>query len=48
LDAGVDPTEPAAEAPRGPGARPTTDASPRVSDDTSEGGYHNPNASRPS
>jgi uncharacterized membrane protein (TIGR02234 family) len=48
LDAGVDPTASAAEAPSGPKARPRTDGTPRVSDDASEGGYHNPNASRPS
>ncbi len=48
LDAGTDPTAPANEAQSGPGALPTTGGSPRVSDDTSEGGYHNPNASRSS
>lgn len=48
LDAGTDPTAPVDEVPSGPGAPSTTGASPHVSDDTSEGGYHNPNASRPS
>jgi len=48
LDAGADPTVPVAEGESGPIVEPGTDGSPHVSDDTSEGGYHNPNASRSS
>jgi uncharacterized membrane protein (TIGR02234 family) len=48
LDAGTDPTASVDEVPSGPGAPSKTGGSPHVSDDTSEGGYHNPNASRPS
>jgi len=47
LDAGADPTVPATGGQSGPIVGPTTGTSPRVSDDTSEGGYHNPNASSP-
>jgi hypothetical protein len=48
LDAGADPTVPTADGTSGPNVGPRTDGSPHVSDDTSEGGYHDPNASRPS
>ncbi len=48
LDAGADPTVPKADGTSGPVDGPRTDGSPHVSDDTSEGGYHNPNASRSS
>jgi len=48
LDAGADPTVPTADGTSGPIVGPRTDGSPHVSDDTSEGGYHDPNASRPS
>jgi uncharacterized membrane protein (TIGR02234 family) len=48
LDAGADPTAAPEDAQTGLITPSTAVGSPRVSDDTSEGGYHDPNASRPS